>query len=77
MNGAQARRSASLTAAAEQVLGQAVERYRLTGRGFDRALKVARTIADLEGAERTDAHHLLEALSFRGGVPTEEEDGVA
>jgi magnesium chelatase family protein len=77
MSGAEARRSASLTAPAEQVLGRAVERYRLTGRGFDRALKVARTIADLDGAERTDAHHLLEALSFRGEASSEEEAGVA
>jgi magnesium chelatase family protein len=76
MSGAEARRSSNLTASAEAVLGRAVERYSLTGRGFDRALKVARTIADLEGADTTDAHHLLEALSFRG-EPDREESGVA
>jgi magnesium chelatase family protein len=76
MSGAEARRSAGLTQAAERVLGQAVERLALTGRGFDRAVKVARTIADLEGSPRTDAHHLLEALSFRGD-PAGEEAGVA
>lgn len=76
MSGADARRSSNLTASAEAVLGRAVERYSLTGRGFDRALKVARTIADLEGADATDAHHLLEALSFRG-EPDREESGVA
>ena len=37
----------------------------LTGRGFDRALKVARTIADLDGADRVAGEHLLEALSYR------------
>jgi magnesium chelatase family protein len=77
MTGAEARRSANLTQSAEHVLGRAVERYGLTGRGFDRALKVARTIADLEGVERIDAHHLLEALSFRGESSREEEAGVA
>ena len=33
--------------------------------GFDRALKVARTVADLEGADRVAGEHLLEALSYR------------
>jgi magnesium chelatase family protein len=77
ITGAEARRSANLTDAAERVLGRAVERYGLTGRGFDRALKVARTIADLEGSERTADHHLLEALTFRGDRPLEDEAGVA
>jgi magnesium chelatase family protein len=76
MSGAEARRHARLAPEAESVLGQAVERYGLTGRGFDRALKVARTIADLEGSDRTEAHHLLEALSFRGEASAEEA-GVA
>jgi magnesium chelatase family protein len=77
MSGAEARRWAVLTDAAERVLGRAVERFALTGRGFDRALKVARTVADLEGADRTDARHLLEALTFRGERPDGEEAGVA
>jgi magnesium chelatase family protein len=37
----------------------------LTGRGFDRALKVARTVADLDGSPEVGAAHLLEALSYR------------
>jgi magnesium chelatase family protein len=77
MTGALARRHAALTADAEGVLGRAVERYALTGRGFDRALKVARTIADLDGSLRTEARHLLEALTFRGESPSREEVGVA
>jgi magnesium chelatase family protein len=75
--GAEARRAANLAAGAEQVLGRAVERYGLTGRGFDRALKVARTIADLEGSDRTEARHLLETLTFRGDPVDQEEAGVA
>ena len=37
----------------------------LSGRGFDRALKVARTVADLAGQEQASAAHLAEALSYR------------
>ncbi len=77
MSGAEARRQARLSTEAEAILGRAVERYGLTGRGFDRALKVARTIADLDGSDRTEAPHLLEALTFRGETGPLEETGVA
>jgi magnesium chelatase family protein len=40
----------------------------LTARGHDRVLRVARTIADLDGAARVAAHHLDEALSYRLGT---------
>ncbi len=62
---ASARRHVALTAGAERFLGDAVDKTALSGRGFDRVLKVARTIADLAGAERTDAEHVGEALSYR------------
>jgi magnesium chelatase family protein len=62
---------------AERVLGRAVERYGLTGRGFDRALKVARTIADLDASSRIEAPHLMEALAFRGQGEVFGETGVA
>jgi magnesium chelatase family protein len=39
----------------------------LTGRGHDRLLRVARTLADMEGNDRVRAHHLAEALQFRPG----------
>jgi magnesium chelatase family protein len=61
-----ARRVVALTSGAERSLARAVDGLALTGRGFDRALKVARTIADLEGARRVDEDHLHEALSYRG-----------
>jgi magnesium chelatase family protein len=76
MTGAQARRHAELTSDAERQLGRAVERFRLTGRGFDRLLRVSRTIADLGGSARIETEHLLEALSFRGEEP-QAEVGVA
>jgi magnesium chelatase family protein len=51
--------------AALQVLADAVERGQLTGRGFDRALRVARSCADLEGSELVEEAHAYEALAHR------------
>jgi magnesium chelatase family protein len=48
-----------------RVLADAVEAGELTGRGFDRALRVARTCADLEGSELVEPHHAFEALAHR------------
>ncbi|MEP7059826.1 MAG: YifB family Mg chelatase-like AAA ATPase [Actinomycetota bacterium] len=70
-----ARREARLDPAAEQLLARAVESMALTGRGFDRGLKVARTVADLEGAPSVSEAHLAEALSYRIGFG--EQDGLA
>jgi magnesium chelatase family protein len=39
---------------------------RLSARGFHRVLKLARTLADLAGAESVGRSHLAEALSYRG-----------
>lgn len=60
-----ARREARLSPHARELLAGAVERVALTGRGFDRALKVARTIADLAASETTEAAHVAEALGYR------------
>ncbi|MFN8233618.1 MAG: hypothetical protein U0V56_09160, partial [Actinomycetota bacterium] len=73
--GPRARREARLTAQAEALLGRAVASLALTGRGFDRALKVARTVADTAGSSRVDAPHLAEALSYREGFA--EGSGLA
>jgi magnesium chelatase family protein len=48
-----------------RVLADAVEAGELTGRGFDRALRVARTIADLAGAGSVGRDHALEARAHR------------
>ena len=44
----------------------AAERMHLTARGFHRVLKLARTLADLDGAAQVGRIHLAEALSYRG-----------
>lgn len=43
----------------------AVKQYAISGRGIHRALKVARSIADLEGSSTIDSSHLAEALQYR------------
>jgi magnesium chelatase family protein len=67
LSGPLARRETLLSTRAEELLATAVESLALTGRGFDRALKVARTIADLARADRVEAEHLAEAFSYREG----------
>jgi magnesium chelatase family protein len=46
-------------------LREAAEAMRLSARGYHRVLKVARTIADLDGAEAIGRPHLAEALAYR------------
>jgi magnesium chelatase family protein len=53
------------TAGARRTLVMAVDRLGLSARGFHRALRVARTIADLDGDERVDEQHVREALGLR------------
>ncbi len=51
--------------AGRDLLSQAANRIGLSARGYHRVLRVARTIADLEGRERVEAPDIAEALSFR------------
>jgi magnesium chelatase family protein len=55
-----------LSRSVRQLLARASERLELSARAYDRVLRVARTIADLEGVADITEGHLAEALQFRG-----------
>jgi magnesium chelatase family protein len=55
--------------AGRRLLAQAAEAMRLSARGYTRILRVARTIADLAGAEAVTRVHVAEALSYRRRAP--------
>jgi magnesium chelatase family protein len=54
-----------LDEAGERTLEAAVQKMGLSARAHDRILKVARTIADLEGEARIGVRHLAEAVQYR------------
>ena len=66
------RRHATLDAEGRSFLAAVVDRLGLTGRGHDRLLRVARTIADLKGCRSVEAAHLAEASQFRHFSPPDE-----
>lgn len=55
--------------AGRKLLAQAAEATRMSARGYTRVLRVARTIADLAGAETVGRLHVAEALSYRRSAP--------
>ncbi len=60
-----AQRVATPDTAGAELLVQATDRMRLSARGYHRVLKVARTLADLDGADGVSRIHIAEALSYR------------
>jgi len=56
---------------------RAAQGYGLSGRGVHRVLRVARTVADLDGAVRPDAKALKEALSYRSLLADPQQSAVA
>ena len=52
-------------AAGRKLLTEAAEKMRLSARGYHRVLRLARTLADLEGVENVARAHIAEALSYR------------
>lgn len=54
-----------LTGKSEDIMKFAYNKYKFSGRTYNRVLKVSRTIADLDGKESIEENHLLEAISYR------------
>jgi magnesium chelatase family protein len=61
----QVRRFCRLDAAGESLLKQAMTELGLSARAHDKVLRIARTIADIEGSDAIQAHHLAEAVQYR------------
>jgi magnesium chelatase family protein len=62
-------RIATPDAAGRALLNQAIDRMRLSARGYHRILRVARTLADMEQVQSVGRGHIAEALSFRRIAP--------
>ncbi|MDN5697821.1 MAG: ATP-binding protein, partial [Rubrobacter sp.] len=59
------RESCALSGEADALFSRAIDRMALSGRGHDRVLRVARTVADLSGEGEISTGHLAEALNYR------------
>lgn len=65
MNSEMIKKYCSLDAESEKLLKSAFDKMGLTARAYTRILKVARTIADIDGKENIEAGHISEALQYR------------
>ena len=65
LTGRTLRAACALRGDAEALFSRAIDRMGLSGRGHDRVLRVARTVADLSGEEDIAVEHLAEALNYR------------
>ena len=65
LSSAQIRTYCPMDDAAKAVIKSAYERLGMSARGYDRILRVARTIADIDGKEILSASHIAEAIQYR------------
>ena len=65
LQGAELQKFCALAGPAQKLLAVAMDRLRLSARAYDRILRVARTLADLQGGDEVAAPHLSEALAYR------------
>ncbi|MBT5521235.1 MAG: ATP-binding protein, partial [Rhodospirillales bacterium] len=55
--------------AGRAILSDALDKFKLSARGYHRILRVARTCADMDGSETVGQVHVAEAISFRRNMP--------
>lgn len=65
MNDQQIKKYCTISPESDKMLRYAFEKMNLSARGYNRILKVARTIADLEGSDNILDEHIMEAISYR------------
>lgn len=65
LTGQEAEKVCALEARDLELLERAIDRMKLSARAYYKILKVARTIADIEGAERPESRHVWEAIGYR------------
>lgn len=70
------KRFCHLSPAGEALLASAVDRFALSARAYHRILKVARTIADLDGRTEIGEEHLAEAIQYRSSEESLSEGGM-
>lgn len=66
MSGRDLQQHCRLSPTSQVLLRQAITRFKLSPRAYDRILKVARTVADLANVQAIGDEHLFEAISYRG-----------